>query len=155
MRSRQLHDALEKLTKAIREVEAIVETMRCHPVSALSAIICTSPVADLPNSRRVIPAGSHDELTVWTESRAIHIPRVFAQLCQPRPSARLPHARRAVPAGSDDQLAIRAERGIPDDIAMFKGGADVFSGACFPDSCCAVTASGDHHSPIGAEPAVC
>jgi hypothetical protein len=28
MRSRQLHDALEKLTKAIREVEAVVETMR-------------------------------------------------------------------------------------------------------------------------------
>ncbi len=28
MRSRQLHDALEKLTKAIREVEEVVETMR-------------------------------------------------------------------------------------------------------------------------------
>jgi hypothetical protein len=28
MRSRQLLDALEKLTKAIREVEAVVETMR-------------------------------------------------------------------------------------------------------------------------------
>ena len=28
MRSRQLHDALEKLTEAIREVEAVVETMR-------------------------------------------------------------------------------------------------------------------------------
>jgi hypothetical protein len=28
MRSRQLHDALEKLTKAIREVEAVVEAMR-------------------------------------------------------------------------------------------------------------------------------
>ena len=28
VRSRQLHDALEKLTKAIREVEAVVETMR-------------------------------------------------------------------------------------------------------------------------------
>jgi hypothetical protein len=28
MPSRQLHDALEKLTKAIREVEAVVETMR-------------------------------------------------------------------------------------------------------------------------------
>ena len=28
MRSRQLHNALEKLTKAIREVEAILETMR-------------------------------------------------------------------------------------------------------------------------------
>ena len=27
MRSRQLHDALEKLTKAIREVEAVVETI--------------------------------------------------------------------------------------------------------------------------------
>ena len=27
MRSRQLHDALEKLTKAIREVAAVVETM--------------------------------------------------------------------------------------------------------------------------------
>ena len=30
MRSRQLHDALEKLTKAIREVEAIIETMRAE-----------------------------------------------------------------------------------------------------------------------------
>ena len=28
MRSRQLHDALEKLTKAICEVEAVIETMR-------------------------------------------------------------------------------------------------------------------------------
>jgi hypothetical protein len=28
IRSRQLHDALEKLTKAIHEVEAVVETMR-------------------------------------------------------------------------------------------------------------------------------
>ena len=28
MRLRQLHDALEKLTKAIREVDAVVETMR-------------------------------------------------------------------------------------------------------------------------------
>jgi hypothetical protein len=28
MRSRQFHDALEKLTEAIREVEAVVETMR-------------------------------------------------------------------------------------------------------------------------------
>jgi hypothetical protein len=28
MRSRQLHNALENLTKAIREVEAVVETMR-------------------------------------------------------------------------------------------------------------------------------
>lgn len=28
MRSRQLHDALEKLTNSIREVEAVVETMR-------------------------------------------------------------------------------------------------------------------------------
>ena len=28
MRSRQFHDALEKLTKAIREVEAVIETMR-------------------------------------------------------------------------------------------------------------------------------
>jgi hypothetical protein len=28
MRSRQLYDALEKLTKAIREVEAVLETMR-------------------------------------------------------------------------------------------------------------------------------
>jgi hypothetical protein len=28
MRSQQLHDALEKLTKAIREVEAVVETIR-------------------------------------------------------------------------------------------------------------------------------
>jgi hypothetical protein len=27
MRSRQLHDALEKLTKAIREVEAVLETI--------------------------------------------------------------------------------------------------------------------------------
>jgi hypothetical protein len=30
MRSRQLHDALEKLTKAIREVEAVVETIRAE-----------------------------------------------------------------------------------------------------------------------------
>ena len=30
MRSRQLHDALEKLTKAIREVEAVVETMQAE-----------------------------------------------------------------------------------------------------------------------------
>jgi hypothetical protein len=30
MRSRQLHDALAQLTKAIREVEAIVETMRAE-----------------------------------------------------------------------------------------------------------------------------
>ncbi len=30
MRSRQFHDALEKLTKAIREVEAVVETMRAE-----------------------------------------------------------------------------------------------------------------------------
>jgi hypothetical protein len=30
MRSRQLHDALEKLTKVIREVEAVVETMRAE-----------------------------------------------------------------------------------------------------------------------------
>ena len=30
MRSRQLHDALEQLTKAIREVEAVLETMRAE-----------------------------------------------------------------------------------------------------------------------------
>ena len=30
MRSRQFHDALEKLTKAIREVEAVVETMHAE-----------------------------------------------------------------------------------------------------------------------------
>ena len=30
MRSRQFHDALEKLTKAIREVEEVVETMRAQ-----------------------------------------------------------------------------------------------------------------------------
>ena len=30
IRSRQLHDALEKLTKPIREVEAVVETMRAE-----------------------------------------------------------------------------------------------------------------------------
>ena len=30
MRSRQLHDALENLTKAIREVEAVVETMEAE-----------------------------------------------------------------------------------------------------------------------------
>ena len=30
MRSRQLHDALENLTKAIREVEAVLETMRAE-----------------------------------------------------------------------------------------------------------------------------
>ena len=30
MRSRQLHDALAKVTKAIREVEAVVETVRAE-----------------------------------------------------------------------------------------------------------------------------
>ena len=30
MHSRQFHDALEELTKAIREVEAVVETMRAE-----------------------------------------------------------------------------------------------------------------------------
>jgi hypothetical protein len=30
MPSRQLHDALEKLTKAIREVEAVLKTMRAE-----------------------------------------------------------------------------------------------------------------------------
>jgi hypothetical protein len=30
MRSQQFHDALEKLSKAIREVEAVVETMRAE-----------------------------------------------------------------------------------------------------------------------------
>ena len=30
MRSRQLHNALEKLTKTIREVEAVVETVRAE-----------------------------------------------------------------------------------------------------------------------------
>ena len=30
MRSRQLHDALEKLTEAIREVEALLETIRAE-----------------------------------------------------------------------------------------------------------------------------
>ena len=30
IRSRQFHDALEKLTEAIREVEAVVETMRAE-----------------------------------------------------------------------------------------------------------------------------
>ena len=30
MRSRQLHDALEKLTKAIREVEGVLQTMRAE-----------------------------------------------------------------------------------------------------------------------------
>jgi hypothetical protein len=30
MRSQQLHDALEKLTEAIRKVEAVVETMRAE-----------------------------------------------------------------------------------------------------------------------------
>ena len=30
MRSRQIHDALDKLTKAIREVEAVLETMRAE-----------------------------------------------------------------------------------------------------------------------------
>jgi hypothetical protein len=30
MRSRQLHDAFEKLTKAVREVEAVVETIRAE-----------------------------------------------------------------------------------------------------------------------------
>ena len=40
MRSRQLHDALEKLTKAIREVEAVVEIMRAeHDPLALHIFI--------------------------------------------------------------------------------------------------------------------
>jgi hypothetical protein len=38
MRSRQLYDALEKLTKAIREVGAVVETMRAEHDSLASHI---------------------------------------------------------------------------------------------------------------------
>ena len=36
MRSRQLHDALENLTKAIREVETVIEAMRAehHPLAS-------------------------------------------------------------------------------------------------------------------------
>jgi hypothetical protein len=41
MRSRQLHDALEKLTKAIREVEAVVEIMRSEH-DPLASHICIS-----------------------------------------------------------------------------------------------------------------
>jgi hypothetical protein len=42
MRSRQLHDALEKLTNAIREVEAVVETMRAEH-DPLASHIFVSP----------------------------------------------------------------------------------------------------------------
>jgi hypothetical protein len=38
---------------------------------------------------------------------------------------------------------------------MFKDVADMFSGSCIPHARRAVTASGDHHSPIWTEPAVC
>jgi hypothetical protein len=41
MRSRQLHDALEKLVKAIREVEAVVETMHAeHDPLASHIFVC-------------------------------------------------------------------------------------------------------------------
>ena len=50
IRSRQLHDALEKLTKAIREVEAVLETMRVEHdplashISSLAAATRTCPI---------------------------------------------------------------------------------------------------------------
>jgi hypothetical protein len=41
MRSRQLQDALEKLTKSIREVEAVIETMRTEHDPLVSQIFIT------------------------------------------------------------------------------------------------------------------
>ena len=41
MRSRQLQDALEKLTKSIREVEAVIETMRTEHDPLVSHIFIT------------------------------------------------------------------------------------------------------------------
>ena len=42
MRSRQLHDALEKLTQAIPEVETVVETMRAEHDPLASQIFVSS-----------------------------------------------------------------------------------------------------------------
>jgi len=46
MHSRQLRDALEKLTKAIREVEAVVETMRCEHDPLASHLRFTPPLSE-------------------------------------------------------------------------------------------------------------
>jgi hypothetical protein len=52
MRSRQLHDALEKLTKAIREVEAVVETMRTeHDPLASHIFISRRHYQNLSNTK--------------------------------------------------------------------------------------------------------
>jgi hypothetical protein len=58
MRSRQLHDALEKLTKAIREVEAVVETMRAEHdplashIPSLAATTRTYPIQSAGSGAR-------------------------------------------------------------------------------------------------------
>ena len=52
MRSRQLHDALEKLTKAIREVEAVVETMRAeHDPLASHIFVSRRHYQNLPDTK--------------------------------------------------------------------------------------------------------
>ena len=52
MRSRQLHDALEKLTKAIREVEAVVETMRAEHDPLASHISFHAAITGTPTTQR-------------------------------------------------------------------------------------------------------
>jgi hypothetical protein len=54
VRSRQLHDALEKLTKSIREVEAVIETMRTEhdPLVSHAAIIGTLTTRKAENAAR-------------------------------------------------------------------------------------------------------
>ena len=47
MHSRQFHDALEKLIKAIREVEAVVETMRAEHDPLASHILCLAPLPEV------------------------------------------------------------------------------------------------------------
>jgi len=46
MRSWQLHDAFTELTKAIREVEAVVETMRCEHDPLASHLRFTPPLSE-------------------------------------------------------------------------------------------------------------
>ena len=56
MRSRQLHDALEKLTKAIREVEAVLKTMRTEHDPLASHIFVSrrhyQSLSDTKNGKR-------------------------------------------------------------------------------------------------------
>ena len=47
MHSRQFHDALEKLINAIREVEALVETMRAEHDPLASHIFILPPLPEL------------------------------------------------------------------------------------------------------------